>query len=92
MRSPLTPHVDDTPPSKSIEHDGPFLNDDSVAAGFDALLANRAMHSNENTVNTYGVLQARHMDAKFQKEVFDLQSMIGNDELIQLFEIFGELD
>ncbi|RKP31211.1 hypothetical protein METBISCDRAFT_22642 [Metschnikowia bicuspidata] len=89
---PTNPHVDDTPPSKSIEHDGPFLNDDSVAAGFDALLANRAMHSNENTVNTYGVLQARHMDVKFQKEVFDLQSMIGNDELTQLFEIFGELD
>lgn len=72
----------------------PFLEDDldSMAEEFDALLANRAMYANENTVNTYGLLQPRHMDAKFQKEVFDSQSMIGNDELFKLFEMYGELD
>lgn len=65
---------------------------DSMADEFDALLANRTMYGNDNTVNTYGLLQPRHMDAKFQKEVFDSQSMIGNDELFQLFEMYGDLD
>lgn len=86
---------DETPMSLS-EPDpvNSFMDDDldSMADEFDALLANRAMYANENTVNTYGVLQPRHMDAKFQKEVFDSQSMIGNDELFQLFEIYGDLD
>lgn len=86
---------DETPMSLS-EPDpaNSFMEDDldSMAEEFDALLANRAMYANENTVNTYGVLQPRHMDAKFQKEVFDAQSMIGNDELFQLFEIYGDLD
>lgn len=88
---------DETPMSlTTTEADNldPFLEDDldSMAEDFDALLANRAMYANENTVNTYGLLQPRHMDAKFQKEVFDSQSMIGNDELFKLFEMYGEMD
>lgn len=86
---------DETPMSITEPDPANSFNDDdldSMAEEFDALLANRAMYANENTVNTYGVLQPRHMDAKFQKEVFDAQSMIGNDELFQLFEIYGDLD
>lgn len=51
---------------------------------FDALLANRTMYANRNTVNTYGVLQEKHMYRDFEKQAFDEQSMIGNEELLKL--------
>ncbi|WPK23028.1 hypothetical protein PUMCH_000252 [Australozyma saopauloensis] len=93
----LQTNIGDTPLSMATnetDNMNSFLEDDldSMAEEFDALLANRTMYANDNTVNTYGLLQPRHMDAKFQKEVFDSQSMIGNDELFQLFEMFGDLD
>lgn len=61
-------------------------------SSFDVATANRAMYANENTINTYGILQEKHMHSDFLKEVFDEQSMIGNEELLKLFELYGDLD
>lgn len=67
-------------------------NNMNLDTNFDVATANRAMYANENTINTYGILQERHMHSDFLKEVFDEQSMIGNEELLKLFELYGDLD
>lgn len=59
---------------------------------FDAMMANRTMYANRNTVNTYGILQEKHMYQDFEKQAFDEQLMIGNEELLKLFELYGDLD
>ncbi|KAK8442458.1 hypothetical protein ACI3LY_002242 [Candidozyma auris] len=66
--------------------------DEEEGDNFDAMLANRTMYANRNTVNTYGVLQEKHMYRDFEKQAFDEQSMIGNEELLKLFELYGDLD
>ncbi|KAF3993429.1 hypothetical protein FT663_00452 [Candidozyma haemuli var. vulneris] len=66
--------------------------EDNGEEPFDAMLANRTMYANRNTVNTYGVLQEKHMYRDFEKQAFDEQSMIGNEELLKLFELYGDLD
>ncbi|KAM9940069.1 hypothetical protein OXX80_000447 [Metschnikowia pulcherrima] len=58
----------------------------------DATSANRAMYANEDTVNTYGLLTEKHMHEDYSGEVFDEQNMIGNDELLTLFDKYGLLD
>lgn len=70
----------------------PEAMDTHSDTSFDAATANRAMYANENTVNTYGMLQEKHMYSDFSKEVFDEQSMIGNAELMKLFELYGDYD
>lgn len=75
--------------SKADAEGGKDENDEEP---FDALLANRTMYANRNTVNTYGVLQEKHMYRDFEKQAFDEQSMIGNEELLKLFELYGDLD
>lgn len=63
--------------------DGDFL---------DAAAANRAMYANRNTVNTYGTLKEKHMYHDIGQHAFDEQSMIGNEELLRLFELYGDLE
>lgn len=65
---------------------------DPISSSFDATEANRAMYANKDTVNTYGLLTEKHMHADYQQEVFDEQNMIGNDELLQIFEHYGYFD
>lgn len=97
-------NLEQVPPTKTVEELDPgkmvaTVNDlDLVSvmldldSSFDVATANRAMYANENTINTYGILQEKHMHSDFQKEVFDEQSMIGNEELLKLFELYGDLD
>ena len=59
---------------------------------FDATTANRAMYANKNTINTYGVLQEKHMHSEHEEDVFDEQSMIGNEELLKLFAMYGDFE
>lgn len=63
-----------------------------IVSSFDVSTANREMYANSNTINTYGILLEKHMHSDFLKEVFDEQSMIGNEELLKLFELYGDLD
>lgn len=63
-----------------------------IVSSFDVSTANREMYANANTINTYGILLEKHMHSDFLKEVFDEQSMIGNEELLKLFELYGDLD
>ena len=79
----------DTGGSESI-----LESDTSLLASvmLDATLANRAMYANEDTVNTYGLLTEKHMHEDYLGEVFDEQNMIGNDELLTLFDKYGLLD
>lgn len=65
--------------------DSPDVSDD-----VDVSMANRAMYANRNTVNTYGTLKEKHMYLDFGKHAFDEQSMIGNEELLRLFELYGD--
>ncbi|PVH17829.1 uncharacterized protein CXQ87_000727 [Candidozyma duobushaemuli] len=78
------------PKSGAADVEGGKVDNDEEP--FDALLANRTMYANRNTVNTYGVLQEKHMYRDFEKQAFDEQSMIGNEELLKLFELYGDLD
>lgn len=59
---------------------------------FDAATANRNMYAKNNTLNTYGLLQKKHLHSDYLQEVFDEQSMIGNEELLHLFELYGDCD
>lgn len=63
-----------------------------IDSTFDVGTANREMYANANTINTYGMLQEKHMHSDFLKEVLDEQSMIGTEELLKLFELYGDLD
>lgn len=59
---------------------------------FDASTANRNMYAKSNTLNTYGLLEKKHLHSDYLQEVFDEQSMIGNEELLHLFELYGDCD
>lgn len=61
------------------------------APGFSATAANRAMYGNDNTVNTYGWVKENQGQGDAQ-EIFDEQSMVGNSELLTLFELYGYLE
>jgi len=91
---PVTP-FDPKDPTKANDVDaldaiiGGTVDIDST---FDVGTANREMYANANTINTYGMLQEKHMHSDFLKEVLDEQSMIGTEELLKLFELYGDLD
>lgn len=87
-RASVATSVSEVEPVSSTLDDSFEAHMDST---FDATLANRAMYANENTVTTYGMLQEKHMTGEYQKEVFDEQNMIGNEELLKLFEIYGDV-
>lgn len=63
-----------------------------ILSSFDVTTANREMYANAKTINTYGLLLEVHKHSNFQTEVFDEQSMIANEELLKLFELYGDID
>lgn len=87
------PAASEAPPVPSLDLNGTnggLLPE--MTSSFDATLVNRAMYAKENTVNTYGSLEEKHTHAEYSDEVYDEQNMIGNDELLRLFELYGYLE